>query len=108
MIEQLSPAELASWRDDPSREPPLVLDVREPWELSLCRLEPSLAVPLGTLPQALDELPRDRAIVLLCHHGVRSMHAAAWLARNGFSRLHNLRGGIAAWADQVEPAMPRY
>ena len=108
MIGQLTPVELARWRVDPSREPPFVLDVREPWEISKCRLEPSHAVPMSSLPLALDALPRDRPIVLLCHHGVRSMHAAAWLARNGFTQLHNLRGGIAAWADQVEPAMPRY
>ena len=81
---------------------------REPWEVALCRIEDSFAVPLQALPQALPELPRDRDIVVVCHHGVRSMHAAQWLARAGFARVHNLRGGIAAWADKVDPAMPRY
>jgi rhodanese-related sulfurtransferase len=53
-------------------------------------------------------LPRDRDIVVICHHGRRSLHAAMWLAREGFARVYNLRGGVAGWADQVDPAMPRY
>jgi len=56
----------------------------------------------------LAELPQDRDLVLVCHHGGRSAQAAAWLAQNGFSRLHNLAGGIDAWARVVDPAMPRY
>jgi rhodanese-related sulfurtransferase len=108
LIADVEPAALAAWRLDADRQPPFVLDVREPWEVALCRIEDSFAVPLQALPQALPELPRDRDIVVVCHHGVRSMHAAQWLARAGFARVHNLRGGIAAWADKVDPAMPRY
>jgi rhodanese-related sulfurtransferase len=84
------------------------VDVREPWEYDVCRIEGSLSMPLGELPKRERELPRDHDLVLVCHHGSRSLHAAAWLARAGFPRVHNLRGGIAAWADEVEPAMPRY
>jgi rhodanese-related sulfurtransferase len=62
---------------------------------------------LRALPQAIDELPRERDIVV-CHHGIRSFHAAAWLKRAGFDRVHNLRGGVAAWADKVDAAMKRY
>ena len=108
MIADVEPAELLAWRNDEGRAPPLVLDVREPWELAQCRIEDSLAVPLGALPAAIGTLPRDRDIVVVCHHGVRSHHAAAWLARAGFDRVHNLRGGIAAWAAQVDLAMKRY
>ena len=108
MIADVEPASLAAWRRDAGRESPIVLDVREPWEVALCRIDDSIAVPLQALPQAIDRLPRDRDIVVVCHHGVRSAHAAQWLARAGFARVHNLRGGIAAWADKVEPSMPRY
>ena len=65
-------------------------------------------VAAGLLPQAIDDLPQARDIVVVCHHGVRSFHAAAWLKRAGFDRVLNLRGGLAAWADQVEPSMKRY
>lgn len=108
MIAELAPAELASWRADAARDSPVVLDVREPWEFDYCRIDDSVSVPLATLPHALDALPRDREIVVVCHHGVRSLHAAAWLRHAGFERVHNLRGGVAAWADQVDPAMKRY
>jgi rhodanese-related sulfurtransferase len=108
LIAELGPRELADWRRDPSRPSPLVLDVREPWEYEVCRIEDSLHVPLRSLPAAADELPRDRDIVVVCHHGRRSLHAAVWLARSGFPRVINLRGGVAAWADEVDPAMPRY
>ena len=79
MIAQLSPAELSAWRDDPVREPPLVVDVREPWETGICRIDGSQCVPLAQLPASLGLLPRERDIVLVCHHGVRSLHAGMWL-----------------------------
>ena len=107
-VAELSAPELAQWRGDVAREAPLVLDVREAWEFAHCRIAESLSMPLFDLPRAMSRLPADRDIVVVCHHGVRSLQAAAWLARAGFSRVHNLRGGIAAWADQVEPTMPRY
>lgn len=108
MIGEIDAAELAAWRRDAGRDPPLLLDVREPWEFDLCRIEGSQLSPLGSLPQALPGLPRGRDIVVVCHTGVRSYHAAAWLARAGFPRVYNLRGGVAAWAEAVEPGMKRY
>ena len=108
MIAEIGPAELHAWCCDPGREPPLIVDVREPWEFAYCRIDGSRSVPLQTLPAALDELPRDRELVVVCHHGARSLHAAAWLARAGFDRVRNLRGGLSAWADQVDPGMKRY
>jgi rhodanese-related sulfurtransferase len=108
LIAQIDPAELAAWRQDAGREPPLVVDVRERWEFDYCRIDDSRSLPLHALSQAVDDLPHERDIVVVCHHGVRSFHAAAWLKQAGFARMYNLRGGVAAWADEVEPAMKRY
>jgi rhodanese-related sulfurtransferase len=108
LIPQLSARELAAWRRDSAREAPLIVDVRERWEFAHCSIDESLSVPLQELPGAVKDLPRDRDIVVVCHHGVRSEHAAAWLARAGFERVHNLAGGVAAWATDVDPAMKRY
>lgn len=108
MIAQITPAELAAWRADAARPAPAVIDVREPWEYERCHIEGSRLVPMREIPARLAELPRDREIVFVCHHGGRSLQVAGWLARNGFSQLHNLAGGVDAWARTVEPAMPRY
>ena len=108
MIPQIAPAELAAWRADSARPAPVLVDVREPWEFDYCRIDGSLSLPLSTLPARLAELPAERELVIVCHHGSRSQHAAQWLARNGFARVHNLRGGVAAWAADVDPEMRRY
>ena len=85
-----------------------LLDVREPWEREICAIEPSLAVPLGQLPGHLDSLPKIGALVVLCHHGVRSLQATLWLRHNGFPTAVNLDGGIDAWADRIDGTMTRY
>jgi rhodanese-related sulfurtransferase len=108
LIAQIAPAELAAWRADPARPAPVLVDVREPWEVERCRIDGSVTVPLGQLPTRLADLPGDRDLVLVCHHGNRSQQAAVWLARNGYPNVHNLAGGIEAWALEVDPAMPRY
>jgi rhodanese-related sulfurtransferase len=108
LIPQLAPVDLARWRADPARAAPLLVDVREPWEFAHCRIEDSVSIPLGELPLRLGELPADPHLVLVCHHGSRSQHAALLLGRHGFSSVHNLRGGVEAWALEVEHLMPRY
>ena len=108
MIPQLSPSEVARWRADASREAPLVVDVREPWEVDLCRIDGAVAIPLGDIERRAAELPRDRPLVMVCHHGARSQHAATLLAASGFAQVHNMRGGIDAWAREVDPTMKRY
>jgi rhodanese-related sulfurtransferase len=85
-----------------------VLDVREPWEVELCAIEGSRKLPLDTIPEHLEELPRDGLLVIVCHHGVRSGRAAAWLRAHGFDNAVNLAGGIDAWAREVEPSMRTY
>ncbi len=108
MIPQLSAAELARWRADATRPQPVLLDVREPWELAICRIEGSTDVPLRELAARAGGLPADRPIVCVCHHGGRSQHAAMMLRSAGFGDVYNLRGGVAAWAAEVDPGMPRY
>jgi rhodanese-related sulfurtransferase len=108
LIPQLGPAELLNWRADAKRVPPVLIDVREPWEFELCRIEGSRSIPLGALAAHVGELPRDRPLVMVCHHGHRSFHAAAMLKHAGFAQVHNLRGGVEEWAAEVEPTMKRY
>ncbi len=108
MIPQLAPTELARWRGDASREAPILVDVREPWEFAYCRIEGAVSMPLSELLRRQGELPRDRPLVMVCHHGRRSEHAAMILAGAGFADVYNLRGGVEAWAQDVEPSMQRY
>ena len=107
-MKQLSAPELAAWLADADRAKPLLLDVREPWENSVCRIEGSQFAPLQTIPQHLNDWESERDIVCICHHGGRSMHVAMFLERQGFSSVFNLTGGVDAWARQVDPAMPTY
>lgn len=107
-MQHVRPAELKAWLDDPQREPPLLLDVREPWEFERCHIEGSVSVPMNAIPARLAELPRDRDIVVICHHGVRSYHVARFLDHNGFTRVINLTGGVDAWAKEADPTMPTY
>lgn len=86
----------------------VVLDVREPWEVELCRIAQCLHIPLGQLPSAVAALPKDRDIAVVCHHGVRSRSATKWLRANGFDRAINLAGGIDAWARRIDPTMKVY
>jgi rhodanese-related sulfurtransferase len=87
---------------------PVLLDVREPWEYAICHLPGTVLIPMRDLPARMNELNREAEIVVICHHGVRSYHAARYLETLGFGDVINLSGGMAAWADEVDPAMPRY
>jgi adenylyltransferase/sulfurtransferase len=89
-------------------EPPIVLDVREPFELELARMDGATEVPLGQLPARLGELDSRRPIVTVCHHGMRSLRAAELLRGAGFGRVRSLAGGIDAWAREIDPTVPRY
>jgi rhodanese-related sulfurtransferase len=107
-MKTLSVRELADWLADDQRPKPLLLDVREPWEFNVCRIEGSQLMPMRTVPARLTDLEQGRDIVCVCHHGGRSMHVAMFLEREGFAEVYNLTGGVDAWARQVEPAMPTY
>ena len=105
---QITPQFLQLWLADTGRKPPVLLDVREPWEYQTCRIAGSTLAPMNTIAARARELDPDSETVVICHHGVRSLQVALFLERNGFSNLYNLQGGVNAWASQVEPAMPRY
>ena len=107
-MNHLTAPELAAWLADPARPRPLLLDVRENWEFATCSIDGSTLIPMNTIPARMQELDDDAEIVCICHHGARSMNVAAFLERNGFSRVTNLTGGIHAWAVQVDSAMPKY
>ncbi len=107
-MRQISPAQLAQRLSDAQQPAPLLLDVREPWELEICRIEGSVAMPMGSVPARFPELDRDRETVVICHHGGRSAQVCMFLERQGFSSVINLAGGVAGWAAQVDPRMAQY
>jgi len=85
-----------------------LLDVREPHEYSMAKIEGSVLIPLGDLPTSLDKLNSNDEIVALCHRGMRSADAVGFLMQQGFSNVKNLIGGIDAWSIEVDPEVPRY
>jgi len=84
------------------------VDVREPFEWEICRIAGSVLMPLGDVPRRFAELDRGASVITICHTGVRSLDAARFLRSRGIARARSLRGGVAAWADQVDRSMARY
>lgn len=88
--------------------PPLLLDVREPWEYKLVHLENSRLIPMREIPQSLDALDPAQEIIVICHHGIRSRQVALFLEHQGFENVVNLRGGLDAWARDTDPQLATY
>ena len=88
--------------------PPVILDVREGWEMQICALPGSLHIPMGQIADRLNELEPACETVVVCHHGVRSRRVISFLESRGFSRLYNLTGGVDAWAREIDPRMATY
>lgn len=107
-MQQISAEALHQWLRDPAREKPLLLDVREAWEFERCHIEGSQLVPMREIPARAAMLDANRETVVICHHGIRSAQVTTFLEHNGFDNVINLQGGVAAWAERVEPAMVRY
>lgn len=103
---QISVEELKSRLD--RGEKLFILDVRNPPEWHLCRLDGAQLIPLGELPHRFEELDREQEIIVQCKSGVRSQRAIAFLRQQGFTKLKNLQGGILAWAQRIDPTMPQY
>jgi rhodanese-related sulfurtransferase len=104
---EMAPQELKGLLADESQL--ILLDVREPWETSAVGFPGAYAMPMGEVPgRAYNELDPDGRIVVICHHGVRSLNVANWLRNQGFEQAQSLRGGIDAWSRDVDPAVARY
>jgi rhodanese-related sulfurtransferase len=120
MIPQVSPGQFSSWRDSviaTANTPetpftPVLLDVREPWEVqTACVSEDGfklLTIPMREVPARLAELDPEQPIACICHHGMRSLQVANFLVQSGFTEVVNLQGGIDAWSQEVDPSVPRY
>ena len=89
-------------------EPLALLDVREPYEVMISRLDHTLHIPMSQLANRWPEIPHDRPVVVFCHHGVRSSQAIRYLQTHGYTNLINMQGGIDAWAKQIDPSIPQY
>lgn len=107
-MQQMTPAQLAAWLQDPNREKPFLLDVREPAEHAICQIPGATLMPMNSVPARFSELNADQETVVICHHGGRSMQVGMFLERQGFAKVINLAGGVDGWAVQVDPAMARY
>ncbi len=87
----------------------MLLDVREPWEFETARIDGAKLMPMGEVPsRAQQELDPEQDVVVLCHHGVRSMKVTVWLRQQGFENVQSMRGGIDAWSRRVDAKVPMY
>ncbi len=115
-MQHIEPAQLDDWLQTVAKHSPdiapLVLDVREPWELQTASVKPAgfelVSIPMRSIPGRLEELDRDRPIACLCHHGARSAQVAHFLMQNGYSTVVNIQGGIDAWSRQRDAGVPVY
>lgn len=113
MPSQIRPAQLTRWFESVCEfGQPVVLDVREPYELKLASIKADgfelLSIPMGVIPPRLHELDRNRPVACLCHHGGRSMQVAGFLKARGFNHVVNIAGGICAWAAELDSTVPHY
>lgn len=106
MIREISAPELKARRD--RGENPLVIDVREDWELQLASIPGVVHVPMNQVPARMSEMSRDVETIVMCHAGGRSMRVAHFLANQGFTNVANLTGGISAWSELVDATVPQY
>ena len=93
-----------------SGEPITLLDCRERDEFATCRISGARLLPMGEIPERIDELTplRESTVIVYCHHGVRSLRTARWLRERGFENVQSLSGGIDAWSREIDPTVPRY
>lgn len=116
-MKAIQPAHLDDWLAQAASETlaggmPVVLDVREPWELQTASVKAEgfelLHIPMRSVPERLSELDRDQPIACLCHHGMRSAQVANFLMNQGFTQVVNIHGGIHAWSQERDPGVPVY
>ncbi|SPE34155.1 putative adenylyltransferase/sulfurtransferase MoeZ (Includes: Sulfur carrier protein CysO adenylyltransferase; Sulfur carrier protein CysO sulfurtransferase) [Acidobacteriia bacterium SbA2] len=105
-VPEIGPREVKKMIDE--NQPFVLIDVREPHEFQICRIPGSTLIPLGEIPNRMHELDSASEIVVHCRSGQRSARAVEFLMKAGFQKIHNLKGGILAWSDQVDPSLPKY
>ncbi len=105
-VPEIAATEVKKMMDD--RKPFVLIDVREPHEYQICRIPGSTLIPLGDVPKRMSELNSADEIVVHCRSGQRSAQAVELLMKAGFRKIRNLKGGVLAWAEQVDPTMPKY
>ncbi len=104
---EITPEEVKSKLD--SKESFTLLDVREPWEFETAHIDGAKLMPMGDVPsRAHQELDPEDPVVVVCHHGVRSMNVTVWLRQQGFEKAQSMRGGIDAWSKRVDEKVPMY
>jgi rhodanese-related sulfurtransferase len=103
---EITPADVKARLD--RGEKLFLVDVRESWEYEVCRIEGAQLVPLSTLAANVNTLPDSEEVICYCHHGMRSLDAAAWLRFQGVVKAKSLAGGIERWSLEIDPSVPRY
>lgn len=103
---EITPAELKKRLD--AGEKLLLIDVREPWEHEICRIDGAKLIPMNTIPANLQSLDGEETVICYCHHGMRSLDVAVWLQRHGVESARSLAGGIDKWSAEIDPKVPRY
>ena len=105
-MQTILPEELKKRLD--AGEKPVLLDVREPWEFSICKIEGSVNISMSEPEKLISELNANDEIIAICHHGMRSFQVCNYLENNGFNKVLNLDGGIDSWAKTIDTDMAQY
>jgi rhodanese-related sulfurtransferase len=106
-VKHISVAQLSQWLGDDSR-PLVLLDVREQWEINVCKMGQAIVIPMGQISARADELKTQDEIAIICHHGIRSQRVGQYLESRGFENILNVSGGINAWAKEIDLEMAKY
>ena len=106
---EISARDLAAQLSAGAANAPVLLDVREPWEVATAQMSGSKLIPMGEIPaRVFQELDPEAHIVAVCHGGVRSLKVALWMRDQGFEKVQSLSGGIDGWSREIDPKVPRY
>ena len=105
MLEDLNPQE---FQDNLTKDGNTIIDVREKWELDICKIEGAVNMPMSSITETYSELDPELSYSIYCHHGMRSMQVANFLLSKGFQSLFNLQGGIDAWSREIDDSVERY
>lgn len=103
---EITPAQVKALLD--AGTPLRLVDVREPEEVEICRIEGAEPIPMRSIPQHLNDLEDGRPLIVFCHHGVRSLSVVEWLRRQGIEDCQSMSGGIDQWSREIDPKVPRY